>query len=60
MIGKLLAVLILVLLALYVALSLHLLSFASLTSYGHPYVPPMPANISIQSITHFIAQSFST
>jgi len=60
MIGKLIAILVVIVLALYIASSLHLLSFASLTPYGHPYVPPMPANISTQSITHFIAQSFST
>jgi len=60
MISKILAILLLVLLALYVGLSLHLLSFVSLTPYGHPYVPPMPANISIQSVFHFIIQSFST
>jgi len=61
MIGKLLAIMALVLVALYVASSLHLLSFS--LPYGHsvqPYVPPMPANVSMQSIVHFITNAFST
>jgi len=60
MIGKIIAIVVLLLMALYVASSLHLLSFASLTPYGHPYVPPMPANVSMQSIVHFITQAFSS
>jgi len=59
MIDKIIAVLILVLLALYIALSLHLLSFASIVPYGHPYVPPTSTNISVQSVIHLLTKSFS-
>jgi len=58
MIGKLLAIVALALIALYAANSLHLLSFS--LPYGAPYVPPMPANVSMQSIVHFITEAFST
>jgi len=58
MIGKIIAIVILLLMALYVASSLHLLSFS--LPYGAPYVPPMPANVSMQSIVHFITKAFST
>jgi len=48
----------LALIVLYVASSLHLLSFS--LPYGASYVPPMPANVSMQSIVHFITEAFST
>jgi len=35
-----------------------LLSFSR--PYGAPYVPPIPANVSMQSIVHFITKAFST
>jgi len=60
MIEKVIAIVILALITLYIASYLHLLSFASLVPYGRPYVPPMPANVSTQSIVHFITQAFSS
>jgi len=60
MIKKVIAIVILALITLYIASYLHLLSFASLVPYGHPYVPPMPANVSTQSIVHFITKAFSS
>jgi len=59
MIKKVIAIVILALITLYIASYLHLLSFASLVPYG-VFVPPMPANVSMQSIVHFITQAFSS
>jgi len=54
MIGKILAVLALVLIALYVASSLHLLSFASmLPQYT------APANLSVQTLISELKSAFS-
>ena len=57
MIGKLLAIVALVLVVLYVASSLHLLSFASLSlPYGSASAP---ANLSVQNVVSALKAAFS-
>jgi len=57
MIKEIIVAVILVLLILYLADYLHLLSFAS--AYGAS-MPPAPRNLSVGSFATFVSQSFST
>jgi len=55
MIDKIIAIVILLLIALYIASYLHLLSFASLVPY-RVFAPPAPNNLNASSFVSFLSR----